>query len=79
MANPGDKLLYQPGHGTGYGHNALGQELTAEMKELDLQPGTEVTFMQYDDADWALVEWVDSKGLDRITAIETDQFDNDFV
>ncbi len=79
MANAGDKLTYQPEHGNGYGHNALGQELTAEMTELDLKPGTEVTYMQDDDEGWALVEWIDDKGLDRITAIEPDQFANDFI
>jgi plastocyanin len=79
MANPGDKLLYQPGHGRGYGQNAKGEDLTAEMAELDLNPGTEVTFMQYDDSDWALVEWVDNQGVDRITAIEPAQFDSDFI
>jgi hypothetical protein len=79
MANAGDKLMYQPAHGTGYGHNALGQELTAEMTELDLKPGTEVTYMQDDDQGWALVAWVDGVGIDRITAIEPDQFASDFI
>jgi len=79
MANAGDELTYQPGHGTGYGHNALGQELTAEMKELDLKPGTSVTYMQDDDSGWALVKWVDDVGIDRITAIEPDQFASDFT
>jgi hypothetical protein len=71
--------MYQPGHGQGYGQNALGGELTAEMTELDLKPGTEVTYLQDDDAGWALVQWVDGKDLDRITAIEPAQFDSDFI
>jgi hypothetical protein len=80
MANPGDKLMYQPQHGNGYGHNALGQELTAEMKELDLKPGTEVTLLEYDaDSEWPLVQWVDDVGIDRITTIEPDTFASDFV
>jgi hypothetical protein len=77
--NPGDKLVYDPGHGHGYGHAAKGQELTAEMTELDLKPGTEVTYMQDDDEGWALVQWVDGVGIDRITAIDPDQFSSDFT
>jgi plastocyanin len=78
-ANKGDKFIYEPSHGHGYGHAAKGQELTAEMTELDLKPGTEVTFLEYDQSDWPLVEWVDGVGIDRITAIEPDQFSSDFI
>ena len=78
-AQVGDTYNYNPTHGNGYGHNAKGSELTAEMTELDLKPGTEVTYLQDDDEGWALVEWVDGKDLDRITAIEPDQFANDFI
>jgi hypothetical protein len=79
MANPGDVLMYQPGHGQGYGQAANGGELTAEMTELDLKPGTEVRYLQDDDEGWALVEWVDGVGIDRITAIEPAQFNSDFI
>jgi hypothetical protein len=80
MADSGDKFLYNPGHGNGYGHNAKGEELTAEMTELDLKPGTEVSFLEYDvDSGWPLVEWVDNVGIDRITTIEPDSFTNDFT
>jgi hypothetical protein len=79
-ANQGDKFIYEPGHGNGYGHNAKGQELTAEMTELDLRPGTEVTFLEYDaDSDWPLVQWVDGVGIDRITTIDPDAFFSDFT
>jgi hypothetical protein len=79
MANSGDNLVYQPSHGNGYGQNARGEVLTAEMTELDLKPGTEVIYMQDDDEGWALVQWVDGVGIDRITAIEPAQFDSDFI
>jgi plastocyanin len=80
MANPGDLFTYTPDHGNGYGHNAKGQELTAEMTELDLKPGTQVRFLEYDaDSLWPLVEWVDDQTIDRITTIEPDSFTNDFV
>jgi len=80
MANAGDKFMYQPAHGAGYGEAALGQELTAEMTELDLKPGTEVTFLEYDaDSGWPLVQWVDGVGIDRITTIDPAVFDSDFV
>jgi hypothetical protein len=64
-ANPGDKFIYDPSHG---------------MHELDLVPGTEVTFLEYDaDSEWPLVEWVDGVGIDRITTIEPDAFSSDFI
>lgn len=78
MANPGDKFLYDHPMNSGYGEDALGQPLSAEMTELDMQDGMVVTFLEYDERapDWALVEWVDAKGLDRITAIDPATFSN---
>jgi hypothetical protein len=50
------------------------------MTELDLKPGTQVRFLEYDaDSLWPLVEWVDDQTIDRITTIEPDSFTNDFV
>jgi hypothetical protein len=49
------------------------------MTELDLKPGTEVSFLEYDPDSWALVEWVDDVSADRITAIEPAQFSSDFT
>jgi hypothetical protein len=41
------------------------------MNELDIQEGTEVTLLVYDEeTGWPLIEWVDSKGLNRITTID---------
>lgn len=73
-ATRGDAFIYNHPQDKGYGENALGQPLTAEMTELDLKDGMNVTFLEYDDAGWALVEWIDDKGLDRITAIDPTVF-----
>ena len=69
-ATKGDRFIYAHPENKGYGEDALGQPLTAEMTELDLQDGMDVTFLEYDDSGWSLVEWIDSKGQDRITAID---------
>lgn len=76
---PGDNVIYDPAHGQGFGENAIGAPITAEMSELDLKPGTTVLYLE-DDADsaWPLIEWVDGKGLDRITTVEPNAFLNDF-
>jgi hypothetical protein len=77
---PGDTVRYEPGHGQGFGHAAKGEELTAEMTELDITPGTEGLYMQDDeDSGWPIFQWVDAQGIDRITTIELDTFNNDFI
>jgi hypothetical protein len=79
-AQVGADYTYQPQHGSGFGHNALGQPLSAEMIELDLKPGTPVTVHSLDeDSGWPIVEWTDDKGLGRMTTIEPTEFDNDFA
>lgn len=79
-ANPGDPFTYQPSHGNGYGHNASGAPLTAEMTELDLKPGTPVTFLEYDaDSGWPIIEWIDDTGIGRLTTIEPGTFNSDFT
>jgi len=79
-AQPGSDYLYQPGHGKGFGESALGTTLTAEMTELDLKPGATVTVHSMDvDTDWPIIEWVDDKGLGRMTTIEPTIFDADFT
>jgi hypothetical protein len=82
-AEEGAQYTYEPGHGKGFGENALGAPLSAEMSELDLTPGTLVTVLELDKgegetAGWPLVQWVDAKGLDRITTVEPSEFDADF-
>jgi hypothetical protein len=71
MANPGDKFIYNHPAGAGYGEDAKGQVLTAEMTEMDLKTGTEVTVLENDaESGWPLVEWVDGIGINRITTID---------
>jgi hypothetical protein len=78
--NPGDVYTYDPGHGTGFGANARGEELVKEMAELDLVPGTTVTVLELDaESGWPIVQWTDSKGLDRLTTINPDEFEQDFT
>lgn len=72
-ASPGDKFAYVHPEQKGYGEHHLGEQLTAEMTELDLVNGTEVTLLEYDaDTGWPLVQWTDLKGLPRITTINPD-------
>lgn len=84
MAIPGDKFVYAHPEGKGYGEASKSDagfgELSAEMTELDLKDGQEVVFMDYDaDSEWPVVEWVDGTGIDRITTIDPDIFDTNFV
>ena len=76
----GDSYTYSPSHGHGYGHNAKGDVLSAEMTELDLMPGTVITVhdINAEDGDRVHAEWVDAKELDRITAIDAAEFAADF-
>lgn len=72
-AIPGDKFIYMHPEQKGFGEVARGEPLSAEMIELDITDGMEVTLLDYDvDTGWPMVEWVDSKGLDRITTINPD-------
>lgn len=72
----GEKYLYSHPDGKGFGEHAKGDVLTAEMAEIDLKDGTEVTLLEYDaDLDWPIIEWVDGTGLGRITTVDPDLFD----
>jgi hypothetical protein len=73
----GDHYIYE--HNRGLGHEARGDVLTAEMTELDMQPGTEVVVVAIDDAGWPIANWTDQKGIDRNTAIETTTFSTYFT
>lgn len=58
----------------------VSDELSSEMTELDLQPGTEVTVAGYDDQrGLVLVEWTDAQGNPRITSVTPDDFAANFV
>lgn len=83
VANIGAKFIYSHPEGLGFGeHNKVDAghgDQTAEMKELDLKDGQEVTLMEYDaESDWPLVEWTDGVGVNRITTIEPGYFDQYF-
>jgi hypothetical protein len=79
-ADIGTQFTYRHPNGAGYGEHALGQPLSAEMTELDLQDGMTVYVLEYDaDSGWPLVEWTDTKGLGRITTIDPAIFDTYFV
>ena len=70
--------MYVYNHTVGLGAEAKGDVLTAEMDELDMQPGTEVVVLAIDDEGWPIANWTDSHGIDRNTAIETTTFGNYF-
>ena len=75
-ASPGDKFTYEHPEGAGFGEQARGEPLSAEMTELDLKSGQEVTFLEYDaDSGSPLIEWVDGVGIDRITTVDQIDFD----
>ena len=59
--------------------NKLGaSQPSAEMTELDLKNGQEVSFLEYDaDSGSPLIEWVDGIGIDRITTVDPALFDPD--
>ena len=79
MAVPGDVFIYSHPEGAGFGEAARGVPLTAEMTELDLNDGQEVTFMYYDAvSEWPIIVWVDGVGIDRITTIEPALFESSF-
>lgn len=78
-AMPGQRYTYNPSHGQGFGEHALGQPLTAEMKELDLKPGMETAFFAYHAKDnWPIVSWADSTGISRQTTVDPITFTQDF-
>jgi hypothetical protein len=83
MAVPGDRFIYTHPEGKGFGEHVKAEagygELSAEMTELDLKDGQNVTFLDYDaDSEWPMIEWVDAVGIDRITTIEPGLFDSNF-
>jgi hypothetical protein len=76
----GAEYTYSPPHGNAYGHHHKGSDLSAEMQELDLQPGTQVFVLDIDEESGGRVhvEWIDSKELPRITSVDPQEFNTDF-
>jgi hypothetical protein len=71
----GDQYTYTHPDGSGFGEMALGQPLTAEMKELDMADGTVITVEGIQDDGWPIVNWIDSKGINRMTTVNDLDFD----
>jgi hypothetical protein len=79
MANVGERYAFGHADGLGFGELAKGEPLTAEMRELDLKDGQEVTLIAFDeDSEWPIIEWTDGTGINRITTVEPDIFDSTF-
>lgn len=79
-AVPGNAYTYDPAHGMGFGASARGEDLTAEMTELDLKPGSTVTVLELDaESGWPIVQWTDDVGIGRLTTIDPAVFDADFL
>ena len=71
----GKTFTYIHDEGLGFGAHHAGGELTAEMRELDLPAGTEVTLLAFDaDSHDPLIEWVDGNGYTRITTVNPNFF-----
>jgi hypothetical protein len=80
----GSKYIYTHPLNAGFGEHHKSQagfgEITAEMSELDLKDGTEVTLVAHDeDSGWPIVNWTDAVGIDRHTTIDQATFDEFFV
>ena len=82
------QYTYTHPSGLGFGEHSLNEAtsapITAEMKELDMADGTVVTVEALDESEgdsngWPIVNWTDSKGLDRMTTIDPVTFDEYFV
>lgn len=55
-------------------------EITSEMRELDLQDGSEVTVLELDaDSGWPIIQWTDSIGIERLTTVDPVFFDGYFM
>jgi hypothetical protein len=88
MVGPDDiGLRYQftPAEGhEGYGSMVRARagygELSAEMRELDLQAGMSAEIVGVDeDTGWPIVGWTDTTGIDRRTTIDQETFRESFT
>ena len=69
-------------HDKGFGEHhaaAAGRELPAEMRDLDMAPGTKVDVADTDEKTGAvIVAWTDKSGVLRHTAVQPDFFAEHF-
>ena len=57
----------------------VSDDLPAEMRDLDMEPGTEVEVAGHDEErDLVLVNWTDANGTPRTTSLPPDTFAADF-
>jgi hypothetical protein len=79
-AKPRTGTRYTYNGDTGLGAAHADRELASEHAELDMQPGTAVSYTGYDDdRDLVLVEWADAQGNQRITSVEPEFFAASFT
>lgn len=71
---------YTHGRGLGEHHaTAAGRELPAEMRDLDMPPGTEVEHADTDeDTGRPIVAWTDTTGTGRRTTVDPEFFAEHF-
>lgn len=73
---------YKYVHGKGLGEHHAGterRELPAEMRDLDLAPGTVVEHADTDvDTGWPILAWTDTTGTGRRTTIDPGFFTDHF-
>lgn len=77
MSTPAVGCRYQYSHTIGLAEHHASGALSAEMAELDLHPGTEVTVHDVDveRGGLVLVEWADRGGNPRITSVDPELFE----
>lgn len=77
MTSPAAGSRYRYSNTLGLAEHHASGALTAEMTELDMRPGTEVTVTDVDDerGGLVLVEWADRSSNPRITSVDPELFE----
>jgi hypothetical protein len=79
-AAKGRKYTYNHEEGHGFGRHHAGEDLLAEMRELDLHSGEEVKVLEFDaDSGWPIVQWTDRTGQSRHTTVDPEFFTEHFT
>jgi hypothetical protein len=77
--NPGERWVYSPSHGKGFGEKAKGHPLPPTMDWLDIKPGQPVLIVEVAVSGAALVSWPSNEGATRTTTIDPGIFNQDFI